>query len=430
MRGRGVGRLRSLRGLTVDISPLRESRDLRLLMSGLSVSIIGRQITVVAVPYQVYLLTRSSLAVALLGLVQVVPLVVVSLYAGVLADLYDRRLLLLASQALMALTSVALALLALDGHAPLWPIYVVTALSAAFSAVDTPTRQATVPRLVSRAKFPAAGALFQVIFQFGAVAGPVVGGLVIASVGLTWAYSIDVVTYVLGMLAVLAMSAQPPAGDEVGRLGLRAPLSGLDYVARRPLLLSVFGADLLAMVFGLPRTVFPAMAATIFRVGPTGLGFLYAAPAVGALVASLFTGWVTHIHRQGRMVILCVAAWGLAIIGFGLAPWFLLALVFLAIAGAADMLSAVFRNTIIQLSTADAFRGRVSSLYSMVITGGPRLGDLETGIVATLVSVPFAVISGGAACLVGLLALVVVVPALGRYRADLEVDAAESVPDE
>ncbi len=429
MRGRRVGSLRSLRGLTVDISPLRESRDLRLLMSGLSVSTIGRQITVVAVPYQVYLLTRSSLAVALLGLVQVVPLVVVSLYAGVLADLYDRRLLLLGSQALMALTSVALALLAIDGHAPLWPIYVVTAFSAAFSAVDTPTRQATVPGLVSRAKFPAAVALFQVIFQFGAVAGPVVGGLVIAGVGLTWAYSIDVVTYVLGMLAVLAMSPQPPAGGEVRRLGLRAPLSGLDYVARRPLLLSVFGADLLAMVFGLPRTVYPAMAATIFRVGPTGLGFLYAAPAVGALVASLFTGWVTHIHRQGRMVILCVAAWGLAIIGFGLAPWFLLALVFLAIAGAADMLSAVFRNTIIQLSTADAFRGRVTSLYAMVITGGPRLGDLETGIVATLVSVPFAVISGGAACLVGLVALVAVVPALGRYRADLEVGAAEPVPD-
>jgi len=429
MRGRGVGRLRSLRGLTVDISPLRESRDLRLLLSGLSVSIIGRQITVVAVPYQVYLLTRSSLAVALLGLVQVVPLVVVSLYAGVLADLYDRRLLLLGSQALMALTSVALALLAIDGHAPLWPIYVVTALSAAFSAVDTPTRQATVPRLVSRAKFSAASAILQVIIQFGAVVGPVVGGLVIASVGLTWAYSIDVATFVLGILAVLAMSPQRPDG-EVRRLGFRAPLSGLDYVAKRPLLLSVFGADLLAMVFGLPRTVFPAMATTIFRVGPTGLGFLYAAPAVGALVASLFTGWVTHIHRQGRMVIYCVAAWGLAIIGFGLAPSFLLALVFLAVAGAADMLSAVFRNTIIQLSTADAFRGRVSSLYSMVITGGPRLGDLETGIVATLVSVPFAVISGGAACLVGLVALVAVVPALGRYRADLEVGAAESVPDE
>jgi MFS family permease len=429
MRGRGAGRLRSLRGLTVDISPLRESRDLRLLMSGLSISIIGRQITVVAVPYQVYLLTRSSLAVALLGLVQVVPLVVVSLYAGVLADLYDRRLLLLGSQALMALTSVALALLAIDGHAPLWPIYVVTALSAAFSAVDTPTRQATVPRLVSRAKFSAASSILQVIFQFGAVAGPVIGGLVIASVGLTWAYGIDVATYVLGILAVLAMTPQRPDG-EVRRLGLRAPLSGLEYVAKRPLLLSVFGADLLAMVFGLPRTVFPAMATTIFRVGPTGLGFLYAAPAVGALVASLFTGWVTHIHRQGRMVIYCVAAWGLAIIGFGLAPSFLLALAFLAIAGAADMLSAVFRNTIIQLSTADAFRGRVSSLYSMVITGGPRLGDLETGIVATLVSVPFAVISGGAACLVGLVALVAVVPALGRYRADLEVGAAESVPDE
>ena len=423
MRGHERPRLRSLRGLTVDVSPLRESRDLRLLMGGLGVSIVGRQITLVAVPYQVYLMTRSSLAVAMLGLVQVIPLVVVSLYAGALADRRDRRLMLLWSQALLALTSVSLALLALDGRLSLWPIYVVTAFAAAFSAVETPTRQATVPRLVSRAKLPAAMSLNQVIFQFGQVAGPVAGGLVIAGVGLMWAYVADVGTYVLGIVAVLAMSAQPARAASAA-LGLRAPLSWLEYVAARPLLLSVFGADLLAMIFGLPRAIYPAMAATIFRVGPSGLGLLFAAPAVGAFIASLLTGWVAHIRRQGRMVLMCVAAWGLAIIGFGIAPWFLLALLFLAVAGAADMLSAVFRNTIIQSTTADAFRGRVSSLYSMVITGGPRLGDLETGVVATLASVPFAVVSGGIACLAGLTLLAVFVPVLRRYRYEPDVAAA------
>jgi MFS family permease len=399
----------------VDVSPLRDSRDLRLLMGGLSVSLVGRQITLVAVPYQVYRMTNSSLAVAMLGLVQVVPLVMVSLYSGALADLHDRRRILLWSQALLALTSVALALLALNGRAPLWPIYVVTAFTAAFSAVEQPTRSAMVPRLVSRANLPAAMSLNQVIYQFGQTAGPVAGGLIIADIGLTWAYAADVATYLLGMLTVAAMSSQPHEGP-ARRLGVRAPLSGLQYVAARPLLLSVFGADLLAMIFGLPRAIYPAMAATIFRVGPTGLGLLFAATAVGAFVASLLTGWVSHVRRQGQMVLACVALWGLAIVGFGLSPWFVLALFFLAVAGAADMLSAVFRNTIIQVNTEEAFRGRVNSLYVMVITGGPRLGDLETGAVATLVSVPFAVVSGGLACLVGLGVLALLVPALGRYR--------------
>lgn len=419
MPDRGRRYLRSIRALTVDVTPLRDSRDLRLLMGGLSVSVVGRQITLVAVPYQVYAMTHSSLAVAMLGLVQVVPLVVVSLYSGALADLYDRRLLLVWSQLLLAFTSAALAFLSLNGHASLWAIYIVTACAAGFSAVETPTRQATVPRLVARSKLSAAMSLNQVIFQFGQVAGPIAGGVLIAGIGLIWAYLLDVAAYGVSILAVVVMSAQPPERQN-SRLGFRAPLSGLEYVAKRPLLVSVFGADLLAMIFGLPRAIFPAMAVTVFRVGPTGLGLLFAAPAVGAFIASLVTGWVARIDRQGRMVLLCVAAWGLTIIGFGLAPWFLLALFFLALAGAADMLSAVFRNTIIQSTTANSFRGRVSSLYSMVITGGPRLGDLETGVVATLVSVPFAVVSGGVACLVGLVMLGALVPSLRRYRFDVD----------
>lgn len=409
--------LRALRTLAVDVSALGESRDLRLLYTSQSISVIGRQITVVAVPYQVYLLTRSSLAVAMLGLVQLLPLVGVGLYAGALADLFDRRHVLLLSQLLLAPTSLALALLSLIAHPPLWPIYVITALAAAVTAVEQPTRQATIPRLVSRRKLSSAMSLNQVIFQFGQVAGPVAGGLVIAIAGLRWAYTIDVGTYLLAMVAISFLAAQPPESTG-GRLGVAAPIAGIRYVAKRPILTSIFGADLLAMIFGLPRAVFPAMAATIFRVGPSGLGLLYAAPAVGALVASLLSGWVVQVERHGRMVLASVAVWGLAITAFGLTPWLLPALGFLAIAGAADMFSAVFRNTILQLTTEDGFRGRVSSLHVMVITGGPRLGDVETGVVATLISVPFAVVTGGLACLVGIAVLGVAVPALWRYRYD------------
>jgi MFS family permease len=419
--------LRALQALTVDVSALRESRDLRMLFAGQSISVIGRQITLVAVPYQVYLLTGSSLAVALLGLVQIVPLVGVGLYAGALADLHDRRRVLLLSQILLAPTSLALAVLALSSHTPLWPLYVITALAAGFTALEQPTRQATIPRLVPRRQLASAMSLNQVIFQFGQVAGPVAGGLVIAAAGLRWAYLIDVGTYLLAMVAISLMAPQPPEGVREP-LGLAAPLAGIKYVGKRPILLSIFGADLLAMIFGMPRAVFPAMAATIFRVGPSGLGLLYASPAVGALLASLFTGWVTRIQRHGRMVLWSVAVWGAAITAFGLARWFGLALFFLAVAGAADMLSAVFRNTILQLTTEDSYRGRVSSLHVMVITGGPRLGDLETGVVATLVSVPFAVVSGGVACLVGLAVLGVAVPALRRYRYDPLADGQTPAP--
>lgn len=406
-----------LRGLAVDVSMLGESRDLRLLFSGLAISVVGRQITLVAVSYQVYIVTHSSLAVGLLGLVQLIPFVLVSLYSGALADTLDRRRLLLVSQALLALTSLGLAFGAVGLRAPIWSIYMVTAFAAAFSAIETPTRQATIARLVSRPKLAATMSLTQVIWQFGQVAGPAAAGLVIARLGLVFAYSIDVATYAACLLAVAAMSPQR-SGGRVQRIGWRAPLSGLAYVGRRPLLLSILAADLDAMVFGLPRAVFPALAATTFAVGPTGLGLLYASPAAGALAGSLLTGWVTRIRRQGRLVVWAIIVWGAAITAFGLGPPFAIALLFLAVAGAADMLSAVFRNSILQLTTEEAFRGRVTSLYVMVTNGGPRLGDLETGLVASWVTPQFAVVSGGLACLVGIGVLVALVPVLRNYRYD------------
>jgi MFS family permease len=404
----------------VDWSPLRESHDYRLLFSGQLVSMIGRQLTVVAVPYQVFLLTHSSLAVGMIGLVQVVPVLAVGLYAGALADRMDRRRLLAIALVLQGGTSSLLVVGAVHRGTPLVYIYGVTAVAAAIQMFEQPTRAAMIPRLVTPSRVPAALALNQVLFQTGLVVGPAVAGLLIARVGLYWAYAGDVITYIVAAVSVYLMSAQPPAGD-ARPAGLRAPLEALAYIRRRPVILSIFAIDLVAMVFGMPRAVFPALATDVFRTGPQGLGLLYAAPGVGALLGALVTGWAPRVDRRGQVVIWSVLAWGAGITAFGLttlAPrLFLPGLVLLAAAGAADVFSAIFRGTILQLATPDSWRGRMSALNIMVVTSGPRLGDAETGIVAALTNVSVSVISGGAACLAGALALVLAFPALRDYRA-------------
>jgi len=393
----------------------------------------GRQITLVAVPYQVYLLTGSTLAVRLLGLVQAVPLILAGLYAGALADRFDRRLVMLASLTVLGLTSLALAVAAAGDRAPLWFMYAVTAVAAAVSTAEHSARSATVPRLVDPRRLAAALSLTQVLFQFALVAGPSAAGLIIAAAGLQWAYGVDVACFAMALACVLLLRALPPPPE--GRavvIGWRAPAEALATARHSPVLLSIFAVDLNAMVFGMPRALFPALAAHLFRAGPQGLGLLYAAPGAGALVGSLLSGWVSRTRRQGVAVLWAVAGWGAAITLFGLAaaifpqaPALLslalvllpLALVLLAVAGAADMVSAVFRHTIIQLSTPDRLRGRVSALSSMVVTAGPRLGDVEAGAVAALTSPVFSVVSGGILCLVGVAAIAALVPALRRQAA-------------
>jgi ENTS family enterobactin (siderophore) exporter len=386
----------------------------------------GRQITLVAVPYQVYLLTGSTLAVGLLGLVQAVPLILAGLYAGALADRFDRRLVMLASLTVLGLTSLALAVGAATGGAPLWFIYAVTAVAGRVSTAEHSARSATVPRLVGPRRLAAALSLTQVLFQFALVAGPSAAGLIIAAAGLQWAYGIDVACFTVALACVLLLRPlpAPPEGRAVV-IGWRAPAEALAYARDNPVLLSIFAVDLNAMVFGMPRALFPALAAHLFRVGPQGLGLLYAAPGAGALVGSLLSGWVSRIRRQGVAVLWAVAGWGAAITLFGLAAAIFpqarallpLALVLLAVAGAADMVSAVFRQTIFQLSTPDRLRGRVSALNSMVVTAGPRLGDVEAGGVAALTSPVFSVVSGGVLCLLGVAAIAALVPALRRQAA-------------
>ena len=382
-------------------------------------SYLGRQLTVVAIPFQVFTITGSSLAVGMIGLATVVPLVTLSLAGGAIADAVDRRKLLLVTQLLSAATSAGLALNAMSASPRLWPIYVLAALSAGLAGVDLPARNAMIPNLVGRELYPSAAALGQIQFQIGQVAGPALAGLIISQVSLAAAYWIDVASFAAAVIALLLIAPQPPEGG-----GTRASLSsiaeGLRYVKGRKLLVGTFLIDIDAMVFGMPRALFPALGTGFFGGGAGTVGLLYAAPGAGALIGALLTGWVGGVRRQGRAVIIAVVVWGAAIATFGLVPWLPLGLFLLALAGAADIVSAVFRNTILQLSVPDGLRGRLSSVHIAVVTGGPQLGDAEAGAVAALTSPRFSVVSGGVACILGVAALLRWAPDLARYDAVAE----------
>lgn len=390
-----------VRRIFLDTAPLRSDRDYRWLWSGQVVSGMGNQITRIALPYQVYVLTGSTLAIGALSLVQLIPILVFALGAGSLADVVDRRRLLMATQVGSALCSLALIALALHGQPSVFALFAIAAVAAGLSAVDQPARASSIPRLVPPERLPAAIALNQLNFQIASIVGPAIGGLLIATVGLAGAYSVDLLSFLGSMVALLAIHPLPPLGA-VTRPGLAAIKEGLRFARERRAILGSFVIDLDAMIFGMPMALFPVLALDVFKTGPAGFGLLAAAPAVGAFLGALLSGWVSRVQRIGRGILFAVAAWGLAITAFGLATFsFPLALVCLAAAGAADVFSAVFRSTLVQLETPDALRGRVTSIHTLVVTGGPRLGDIEASLVASLVSPQFAVVSGGVACVIG-----------------------------
>jgi MFS family permease len=402
----------------MDLSPLRESRDFRLLWVGDLISHTGQHITVVALPFQMYQLTGSALAVGLIGLVQVGPLIAFALIGGAIADRYDRRRLLIISQLGSMAASLMLVGGAIAGEPPIWLLYLAAAISSAFGAIDAPTRSAAIPRLVTKKRLSSAIALNQLGFQVNDVAGPALSGVIIVGLGLTAAYAVDALTFLVAIWAMLLMKPMPPEEDESRTSVLRSVREGFAYLKGRRVLQSTFLIDINAMVFGMPRALFPLLAVEVFHVGPIGLGFLYSAPGVGAAIGALLTGWVQHVRHQGRAVLWAVAVWGLAIVGFGLSTEaFALALVFLAIAGAADVISAIFRGTILQSSVPDRLRGRISGIHIMVVVSGPRLGDFEAGLVAQLVSPVFSVVSGGVACVAGVGLLALAVPRFRRYHA-------------
>ena len=390
-----------VRRLFLDTEPLRRDRDYRWLWSGQVVNGIGNQITRVALPYQVYVLTGSTLAIAALTLFQLIPILLFALGAGTLADAVDRRKVLMLTQAGLAACSLAFVLLALTGTPPLPALFAVAFVAAGLSAVDQPARSSSIPRLVPPERLPSAIALNQLNFQMASIVGPAIGGILIATIGLAGAYTVDLVSFIASFVALLAIQPLPPLGV-VTRPGLDAIREGLRFARRRRAILGSFVIDLNAMIFGMPTSLFPVLALDVFHTGPAGLGLLAAAPAAGAFLGALFSGWVRTVRRTGRAILLAVAAWGLAITAFGLVTVsFPLALVCLAAAGAADVFSAVFRSSLVQLETPDELRGRVMSIHILVVTSGPRLGDIEAAIVASLTSPQFAVVSGGIACVLG-----------------------------
>ncbi len=409
------GGLAFLRRLAVDLTPLRVSKPYRRLWLGTGVSAIGSQITTVAIPFQLYELTHSTLLVGLLAIAAVVPLLTVPLYAGAVADAVDRRRVLLLSDIALVLVSAGLLVNAVLPNPRVWFLFVAEALSTAAYGFQRPARDSLMPRLVGPEHLTAALAVDDVFFSLARVAGPASGGLLIAAIGLAGAYAVDIASFAFSLVAIWLLPALPPA-PEAMRASFRAIVDGFRYVRARPALLGTFLVDSNAMFFGMPAALFPAFAEELGG-GAGTVGFLYAAPYAGALAASVLSGWLPHVRRQGLGVYLAVAVWGIAIALFGLANTVWFALLMLALAGAADYVSAVLRSTILLITTPDHLRGRISGIELTQVASTPALGNLEAGVVASLTSVRFSIVSGGFACVAGALLIALAFPALRRYDA-------------
>lgn len=405
---------RAIASVTVDVSPLRDHRDFRLLFIGQGVSFAGTMITYVAVPYQAYVLSRSSVVVGLVSVTELVPILLMAFVGGALADAIDRRRMVRITETGLGAVSAMLVLNAALPHPQLWVLFVAVGIAAGVDALQRPSLDALVPRLVERDRLSAAAALEALRGNLGQVLGPPLAGVLIATVGLTVTYGVDVATFAVSLAALSSMRAvPPPAGAE--RVSLRSLLAGLHYARQRQDLVGSYVVDMNAMFFGMPMALFPQIAATFG--GPAVLGVLYTAPSLGALLASVGSGWTRSVRRHGRAIGLAAAAWGVAIIGFGLAPALWVACVALVAAGAADMTSGLFRTTLWNQTIPDAMRGRLAGIEMISYSSGPALGNLESGVVGALAGVRASVVSGGVLCVAGTALLCALLPRFWNYRA-------------
>lgn len=410
-------RLRVTR-ILLDSRPLRIVPYRRLWMST-AVTAVGSQMTAVAVPKQVYDITGSSAWVGLSGLVALVPLLVFGIWGGAIADAVDRRRLLLVTNVGIAATSLLLFAQAAAGLRSVWVVFALLAVQQGLFGINQPTRTASVPRLVPVEQLPAANALNSTTSQFGQIMGPMMAGALIPVLGLSKLYLLDSIGLVAMLWAVWLLPALPPlsAGS---RAGLRDVVEGFRYMSTRPVLLTALLADVIAMVFGMPRALFPQMAQTVFGDPPGGglaLGLLYASIPIGALAGGLFSGTFSRVRRHGLAVVVAVCGWGLAMAGFGLAHQLWLACVLLALGGMADIVSMVFRSSILQAAATDQMRGRMQGVFTVVVAGGPRLADLTHGTVGAAAGTTVAVTGGGLLAVVVMLGMVALLPALIHYRA-------------
>lgn len=416
-----------------DTRPLREPHFRRLWIANI-VTVIGAQLSIVAVPQQVFEITRSSAYVGLTGVFALVPLIVFGLWGGALADALDRRKLLMVTTAGLIVTAFLFWLQAAAGNQNVWLVMGLLAVQQAFFAVNQPTRSAIIPKLVPSDQLASAAALNMTVMQFGAIVGPVSAGILIPVLGLDTLYLLDSIALLATLYAVYRLPPQPVSGERRS-VGLRSVIEGFAYLATRRILLASFLVDIIAMVFGMPRALFPQIATESFGdplSGGTALGLLFAAMSVGAVLGGVFSGWIPRVRRQGLAVLVCVALWGLAMVAFGIfvaaaspggpALWLWLALAALAFGGAVDMISAAFRQAILLDSATDEMRGRLQGVFIVVVAGGPRIGDVAHGVAAASVGTAVAASGGGVLVVIGVVICAVAFPAFLRYTVRSAVD--------
>lgn len=402
-----------VRNTAVDIRPLRQA-DFRRLWAGNGVAFVGFQLTAVAVPVEVYDISRSSFWVGMVGLAGLVPLVVFGLWGGSVADAVDRKTLLLVSSVAVWLCTVALLVQALFGVRSIALLLGLVAVQSAGFAVSSPTRNAIIPRLLSVQLVPAANTLNFTFTNLGAVLGPLLAGVLIAKHSYAAAYALDALLFGFALYAALRLPRLAPEGER-HRPGLRSVVEGLRFICGRPVLLMSFAVDIVAMVFAMPRALFPEVAHARFG-GEGAVGWLFSSIAIGAVVGGLLSGWIGRVRRQGVALVVSIAVWGLAVAAAGLAHSLPVVVGLLAVAGAADLVSAVYRQTILQVYAPDQMRGRLQGVFTVVVAGGPRLGDLRSGATAAVAGATVSWVSGGIACAVMVVVLAFFVPSLLRYR--------------
>ncbi|HVY26015.1 MAG TPA: MFS transporter [Polyangiaceae bacterium] len=400
----------------LDVGPLRRSREFRLLYAGQTISFVGSMLTYVAIPYQVFQISHSSLWVGLLGTAQLAPLLVAALFGGALADAMDRRRLLLVSELALAACSAALVINARLAQPSLWALFVASAAMSAVNGFHRPALEAMTQEIVARDDQPAAAALGSLRFSLGAIGGPALAGLVMAKLGISAVYLLDVASFGASLVclwAMLPLPRKPP--EQTSALGSIA--EGVRYAKSRQELVGTYVVDIVAMIFAMPMALFPLMSER--WSGATAAGWLYAAMPIGSLVVTLFSGWSSRVKRHGALVVAAAAGWGLAIIALGFAPNLPSAVACLALAGGADMVSGLFRQTIWNQTIPTELRGRLSGLEMISYMTGPLLGNARAGYLATRFDARVSIVSGGLLCVAGVLAVGLLLPAFWSYRSDL-----------
>jgi MFS family permease len=400
----------------INLSLFRRNRNFTLLYIGQFVSFLGTMITSVALPYQIYTETHSTLMVGLLSLVQLLPLLITALIGGVFADKYHRRLLLLAAESILATGSLLLAINACLPQPHIWILFVVSSLMSAFNGLHRPALESIVQQIVPKEDFATVSSLASIKGSVGMIGGPAIGGLIIASFGIVTTYLVDVISFAISLTALLLMTHIPKPPVISDDSTLESLKQGFRYAFSRQQLIGTYVVDFIAMIFGMPTALFPAIAASFG--GAKVLGILYSMPAVGALIVSFLSGWTKQVKRHGLAIAVAAALWGVAIIFFGLASNFWVAMFFLALAGAFDGISGIFRMTMWNETIPNHLRGRLAGIEMISYLSGPRLGDTEAGLVAAAFGITASIVSGGVLCVVGVAVACVLLPKFWQYRSD------------